>query len=348
MNFNQSKIKCFRRCQKQYAFLVDYSPEGYELKPKYPSLPLKIGGWLHMLQEAYHYEWAGITTKTWKEVHGELEKNFNLLFDEEKEKYGEDLPDEAYRLFSAYRRHYKYDSERYRVATLHDGKPAVEFVVEAPLARSHMFKGRIDLVVEDQEYGGLWVWDAKWMRKIPSADERMMNPQGLMYPWALKRNGYDIRGFVFNYGRKKPPAIPAVLKKGFLTTKHSLDSDVYTYLREIKRLHGDDWKYYAGTYYAAKIKELRARHNDWFRRERVPVDHTRINAALREFKATARDILRRQTDDIPRTYLYNCKFNCDYHDPCVAEFTGRDITQLLKKNYQIVEERYIGEPDLDD
>ena len=343
MNFNQSKIKSFRRCQKQYSFIHDYAPEGYELKPKYPSLPLKIGGWLHELQEAYHLEWAGVTTKTWKEVQRELTKNFNLLFDEEKEKYGVDLPDEAYRLFAAYRRHYRDDSEKYRVATLKDGQPGIEFMVEVPMGR-HFFKGRIDLLVEDLEYGGLWIWDAKWVRKIPNADERMMNPQALMYPWALKKAGYDVRGFVFNYGRKKPPTIPPLLKKGFLTTRHSLDTDVYTYLREIKRTHGDGWKRLAKTYYADKIEELKARHNDWFRRERVPVDNVRINAALREFKATVRDILRRQTDDVPRSYAYNCPFNCDYHDPCVAEFTGRDITKLLETNYVLEEERYAKEP----
>ena len=347
MNFNQSKIKSFRRCQKQYSFIHDYAPEGFELKPKYPSLPLKIGGWLHELQEAYHREWAGVPdTPTWKEKHKDLTQSFDSLFDEEKEKYGVDLPDEAFRLFNAYRRHYKDDDQKYKVATLHDGSPAIEFVVEVPMGK-HMFKGRIDLMVEDLEYRGLWIWDAKWVRSIPKPDERMMNPQALMYPWALLKSGYEVRGFVFNYGRKKPPAIPDLLKKGFLTTKHSLDSDVYTYLREIKRVHGESWKRLATTYYAAKIEELKARHNDWFRRERVPVDRVRINTALKEFKVTARDILRRPTEDVPRTYLYNCPFNCDYHDPCVAEFTGRDITKLLKTNYVVEEERYTSEPDLD-
>jgi PD-(D/E)XK nuclease superfamily len=345
VNFSQSKIKQFRRCQKQYSFCTDYAPEGKELKPKYPSLPLKIGGWLHELQEAYHREWAGLDA-SWEDKHEDLATQFNNLFDEEKERYG-DLPDEAYRLFKAYRRHYKDDADKFKVATLHDGSPAIEFIVEATLAGKHQFKGRIDLMVEDQEYGGLWVWDGKWVRSIPKADERMMNPQSLMYPWALTKNDYHVRGFVFNYGRKKPPAIPDTLKKGFLTTKHSLDSDVYTYLRQIKRVHGDDWKHYATTYYAEKLKELKARSNNWFRRERVPVDKTRVNAALREFWSTAQDILHRNEEDIPRTYLYSCAFNCDYHDPCVAEFTGRDITQLLKTNYTIEEERYAGEPDLD-
>ena len=347
MNFNQSKVKMFRRCDKQYSFMVDYADEGYELKPKYPSLPLKIGGWLHELQQAWHEEWAGVEGADWEVRHDQLSQQFNNLFDEEKEKYG-DLPTEAYRLFRAYRRHYKDDVERYRVARLHDGSPAIEFVVDVPLMGDHRFKGRVDLMVEDQEYGGLWIWDAKWVKSIPKPDERMMSPQSLMYPWGLFKSDYAVRGFVYNYGRKKPPTVPQVLKKGFLTTKHSLDSDVYTYLEAIKQLHGDDWKVLAKTYYAEKLRELKARHNDWFRRERVPVDNVRINTALREFKTSCRDILRRATEDIPRNYLYNCRFNCDYHDLCVAEFTGRDITKLLKTNFVQEEERYAREPNLDD
>lgn len=342
-NFSQSKIKSFRRCQKQYSFRADYAPYEMELVAKYPSLPLKIGGWLHKLQEAYHREWAGLDA-SWEDVHADLAVQFGNLFDEEKERYG-DLPDEAYRLFRAYTRHWEKrgDADRYTVATLEDGSPAVEFITETPLSSSgkHMFKGRIDLMVEDHEYGGLWIWDAKWVKSLPSPDERMMNPQSLMYPWSLRENGYDVRGFVFNYGRKKPPAIPALLKKGFLTTKHSLDSDEFTYLREIRRVHGDSWKTLAQSYYKEKILELRARHKDWFRRERVPVEAHRVDQALLEFKTSVRNILKRDLGmKIPRTYEYNCKFSCNYHDLCVAEFNGLDIEGLIKANFVVEPERY--------
>jgi hypothetical protein len=45
-------------------------------------------------------------------------------------------------------------------------------------------------------------------------------------------------------------------------------------------------------------------------------------------------------DWAPRSYFYNCKFGCDYHELCVGEFTGLHVEPLIKNNYEIVSERY--------
>jgi hypothetical protein len=361
MAINQSKLKLYRRCQKAYSFKHgEYAPEGMEMQTKYPSLPLKRGGWMHLLQEALHREWAGIpeweikvgrTTEAvtnWKEVQSALTREFEQMFAEEKEAYGP-LPDETRRLFRAYLRNWREDSDRYTVARLHDGSPAIEFLVEVdlrPWGIEDSFKGRVDLMVEDSEYGGLWVWDAKWVKKVPSPDERMMSPQSLLYVWALRKADYDVRGFVYNYGRTKPPTMPAVLKKGVLTTRASLDSDVYTYVEAIKALHGSDWKNFANTIYREKLRELNARNPDWFRRERVPITVGPMKQAVREMLVTAADIQRRTTTHPPRSYFYNCKFSCDFHDICVAEFQGLDIQPLIKQNFEFTEERYAETEDL--
>ena len=55
---NQSRIKMFRRCQKQYSFRYDYAEDGLELVPKVPKVQLRRGSWLHALQEAHNREWA--------------------------------------------------------------------------------------------------------------------------------------------------------------------------------------------------------------------------------------------------------------------------------------------------
>ena len=358
MALNQSKVKSFRRCQKQYSFRHDYAPEGLELVPKYPTLPLKIGGWLHTCQQAFHAEWAGVKGADWEAVHDRLTHEFNQMFTEEKEQYG-DLPGESDRLMRSYIRHLAKDQDRFEVATLKNGKPGIEFVVEVPLRKwgiNDSFKGRIDLLVHDYDIRGLWIWDAKWVRKIPTPDERMMDPQRLMYVWALRKMGYDVRGFAHCYMRKKAPTVPILLKRGgrygvagMLTTKPSLDTDLLTYVRAMKAAHGSQWKMLAKTYYADKIRTLKAREETWFRRELSPVQPGMINQALGEFLATALDIEKRRTDDfVPRTYQYNCKFQCNYHDPCVAEFAGLDIEPLLKARFQYEEERYFGDEDEED
>jgi hypothetical protein len=363
---NQSKVKLFRRCQKQYAYRYDYAPAGRELIPKRKKLPLYRGSWMHALQQALHHQWAGIEEfefpfgegrgrimlegTSWEDVQEQLADQYDKLFDEEKEDLG-DLPDECERLFKSYLRFWDKDQETYSVAE-YKGEPMIEFLVERPLPQlgpENPFKGRIDLVVEDDEYGGLWIWDAKWVKSIPAPDERMMSPQSLMYFWVLREKyKLDVKGFVYNYGRTKPPTIPRVLKRpaGMLSTASKMDTDVYTYFQAIKDCHGKNWKKYVD-YYTPKLEELKGREAMWFRRERIPIDPPAMNQALREFIVSGRQIADRPKPNVaPRSYFYNCKFGCDYHSLCVAEFQGLHVEPILKNQFEVVSERY-GEEDED-
>jgi len=366
INYNQSRVKQFRRCQKQYAFRYDY-PElfggtaGQEMVPVQKKLPLYRGSWMHALQEGLHYQWAGVKKfkiqfgegrsaikikgKTWEDVHEALTEQFDGMFEEEQDLLGP-LPSECERLFRAYLRYWKEDEAKYKVAVI-DGQPAIEYIMSCrlPNVRGANFKGKLDLLVEDIEYGGLWNWDAKWVKTVPAPDERMMSPQATQYVWALREEGLDIRGFVYNYGRTKPPAEPQVLVRGTLSLRKNMDTDIATYVAAMKRLHGKEWKKFI-PYYRTKLNELKGREALWFRRERIPVEPERIERGLLEYEATVRNIQARDKEDTPRSYFYNCKFSCDYHDVCCAEFQGLDISPLVKANYQFTGERYSGEEDL--
>ncbi len=378
LNVNQSKVKTFRRCEKQYSFRYDYAgfyPElasspRREMIPQRKRLPLYRGSWMHALQEALHHQWAGFktfpitvgegTTKihieeahTWKDVQREMTRVFNTLFEEERADLG-DLPGETERLFRSYMRFWKDDYDRYSVAELPNGKPAIEFIVEADLEKFGItdarFKGRIDLLVEDDEYDGLWIWDAKWVKNIPHSDERVMSPQAPLYVWAVREMyGLDVRGFVYNYARTKPPTIPKVLKRpaGMLSMASKMDTDQYTYLQAIKDNHGKEWKRYI-PYYKEKLLELRGRDGMWFDRQRIPVETEKQLRALREYVTTVKNIQRREKrrDYIERSYFFNCKFGCDYHDLCVAEFQGLEIEPLIKNGFMFESERYGKEEEL--
>lgn len=356
---NQSRIKMFRRCQKQYSFRYDYAQRFFEVSPTDEMVPkrakvqLRRGTWLHALQQAHNLEWAaasGFKIKDlvgWEDVHASFVAEYDQLFDEEKEEYG-DLPFECERLFRGYLRFWRDEAEQYRVARLHDNSPAIEFLVEHRLPkipREFPFKGRLDLMVEDQEYGGLWIRDAKWVKSIPDDDERMMSPQNCMYVWASRRMGYDVRGFIYDYGRTKAPTIPRTLKRGVLSTAQRMDTDYYTYLQAIKELHGAHWKDYATTVYREKLIALKQRNILWYRRERIPVEDHKIKQALIEFIVSVRDIQRRSKHS-PRTYTYNCRWGCEYHSLCTAEFAGLDIEPLVEADYTTTEERYY-EPEED-
>lgn len=367
-NFNQSRIKQFRRCQKQYSFRYDY-PALYggkakqEMVPMRKKLPLYRGSWMHALQEALHHQWAGMTpfdlefgegkhrllipTEKWQDVQWVLTEQFNAMFEEEREELG-DLPGECERLFKSYLRFWKDDNATYSVAELPDGKPAIELVVDASLEKFGLknaaFKGKIDLVVEDDEYGGLWIWDAKWVKSIPDPDERMMSPQALLYVWALRETyDLDVRGFVYNYGRTKAPTIPHALKRpaGMLSLAAKMDTDVHTYLKAIRDNHGEDYKRFL-PYYKQKLRDLKGREGMWFDRARIPVEDDRILRAVKEYVASVRDIQRRETrrEYVPRSYFFNCKFGCDYHSLCAAEFQGLEIEPLVKQTMMFSGERY--------
>jgi PD-(D/E)XK nuclease superfamily len=349
--FNQSKIKMWRRCQKQYAFRYDY-PELYEeegeMVRKRHREGLYRGSWLHALIEAHHREWAGLDGD-WEEVHEELTEKFDALFDEEKEELG-DMPAECERIFRSYLRFWRGDADRYTVGKLKSGQPAIEWVVEIPLDRwgiKDPFKGRIDLMVHDREYGGLWIWDHKWVKRIPPSDERMMNPQSNLYIWAVRKKGYDVRGFLNNYGRTKAPAIPRVLKNGTLSLAKRMDTDVATYLRAVKDLHGDRARDYVKHVYRDKLGELKDREALWFRRERFPVGKEQMQQALIEFLISVGSIEERANwDQAPRTYNFTCRKGCDYHDLCVAEFMGLDIDPMVSRQFTFEEDRY-GEEEAD-
>jgi hypothetical protein len=362
---NQSKVKLWRRCQKQFAFRYDYPIEflglsgNLEMVPLKKKLPLYRGSWMHVLQEALHHQWAGVDTFTitvgegkssiteevgdWEEVHEILTEQFNQLFVEEQEDLG-DLPTECERMFRRYLQFWRDDRDRYEVADVR-GQPGIEITLEASLAKwgiTEPFKGKLDLLVEDLEYGGLWIWDAKWVKTIPPPDERMMSPQSIMYVWALRYvYDLDVRGFVYNYGRTKAPTVPRLLKKGTLSVAQRMDTDYLTYLQAIKETHGDDWKRFV-PYYREKLDSLKGRDALWFRRERIPVEDERILAGLREFIISGKQIDKRERrlQYVPRSYFYNCRFGCDYHSLCAAEFQGLDIEPLIDADYQITGERY--------
>lgn len=357
---NQSRIKSYVRCRRQFYYRYDYpvlvmgADPGKELRPIYPSLPLKRGSWMHKLQEAYFLSMANMPTvvkvqrgkkirevevEGWEGVHEVLTGEFNRLFEEEREQYG-DLPTDCERMFRGYLRRWAGDVDRFRLARLHDGGPAIEFLLQWSLAKFGVkapFKGRVDLMVEDLEYGGLWIRDAKWVKSIPGPNERIMSPQNIMYAWAGRKMGYDLRGFIYDYGRTKPPTEPRILRNGTVSLAKSIDSDRYTYLKQIKKAHGRHWKEWLPIY-KYKLQELKEREVTWFDRERIPVEGPRMNNGLREFTQAAQEVEQR---GMPfRTYIRSCQWDCEFLEPCTAQFQGLDIKRLMATQYNIEDERY--------
>lgn len=171
-----SELKTWRTCR-----MLHHYRYRERLEPKRKPVALKRGAWIHELLEAYY------KGNDWREVHRTFTDEFATLMDEEREYYG-DLPGTAETLMTLYEQTYPNDQ------TL---EVELEFN-EFPLSQSVHLKGRIDLVLEDSR--GVWVVEHKTVSRMPSEDDRIVNPQVALYiPVVEQQLGVKVNGVLWNY-----------------------------------------------------------------------------------------------------------------------------------------------------
>lgn len=293
-----------------------------KLRPKAKRIPLEKGTWCHALLQA-HYE-----GKNWERVHKKLTKEFNDLWDEIREELG-NLPGECARIMRGYLRTYPNDLKRYRVIDAE-----MDEVVTLPNGlRLNII---VDLILEDRVEGGLCFWDHKFRGKLGDPDDMMLDPQLTFYFWGLEKMGYhDMRYGLYNEVRTKVPTVPKELKSGGLSKALRIDTDVYTYMREIKRLGLDPSEYSYILNHIATNEETR-----FYRRTPIPKDPLVVKTVMKELVDTAVEIQRAEREQrFPRSWDSSCKWGCDYKDLCIAELHGADISSMIKANFEVGSQR---------
>ena len=202
-----SELKTWRTCR-----MLHHYKYCKRLEPKTKPVALKRGAWIHALLEAYY------KGNDWREVHQALADEFATLMDEEREYYG-DLPGTAETLMTLYEQ--TYPSDR----TL---EVELEFS-GFPLSQTVRLKGRIDLVLEDSR--GIWVVEHKTVSRMPSEDERIVNPQVALYiPVVEKHLGVQVNGVLWNYLITR---IPKRKQKDLLHRRYlPINKNVLSRLRE--------------------------------------------------------------------------------------------------------------------
>jgi hypothetical protein len=85
---------------------------------------------------------------------------------------------------------------------------AIEHPIEFPMFNRHgevsdiVLKGTVDLIVKDHSAGGgLWIVDHKTCKNLPKQKDFDMEDQTGIYTFLMKRNGFDIRGAIYNHCR---------------------------------------------------------------------------------------------------------------------------------------------------
>jgi len=327
VNFNQSRLKYFNRCPKQYEYKYIQL-----LEPKKKQRPLFLGSWVHAALETYY------TQGDWKVGHLQYVNEWNKLFEEERlalrtrgKTVGPPLPQVVERIMKSYLWYYRNDGwEPY----------LVEQVLEVPTplrvnGKQFIFKGRLDLIVRDEE-DLLWLVDHKTASQIPMPTSfHAMDPQLMLYPWAAKiQYDLDIAGVIYNYVKSKPPSIPQINKDGSIS-RRKIVTDYPTLLRFLKQHNRDPRDY-------IEILRPMARKSEFLRRYKLP----REPVVTKEILLDTLSVVKRidETRRFTRTITRDC-VRCAYHDLCRSELNGFDTKIMRDQMFVISEEDYVSGSD---
>ena len=162
-----SKIRTWRRCHKAhwYKYVL-----GIQRRRK--AAGMYKGSIVHEMVEAF------LTGGKWEMVLAEYVKQYDKMFAEEKEIYG-DIPNDMKRIMEGYIRHWKDDKLKYLT---------VEEKFEFPLEGGISFVFQIDAIVEDRKKRQ-WLFERKTPKKFPDEHIRLSDIQTLLYTWGLNKIG---------------------------------------------------------------------------------------------------------------------------------------------------------------
>lgn len=304
---SQSKIKTYRRCHKQYRYkYID------KIMKKVKSKPLVLGTIVHEALEAF------LLGKDIEPVFKAHEKKFNKLFSEEGY---EDVIPLSRTMVDMYIHRYKNDKEYNRFKPVH-----VEAEFSVPLIEGVLFEGKIDGIVEDHK-GRHWVLEHKTYAKETSEAQRMSDIQVASYSWAMEQAGMvPPSGVIWDYLRKKAPALPEPLKKGGLSKSQGIDTTYDIYLKAIED-NGLDPKDYEEV-----LERLKAQKDKFQYRITLPFSQKATDIIVTDLKSTATEIKHLGHILQDRNLTKDCSW-CDYFSLCQGEMRGHDTDFIIKQQY---------------
>ena len=306
-----SKVKAWRFCRQNYWYKYHD-----RIVPKRKPKPLKIGSLVHEVLEAMAKK------QDWRLLISAAQKEYNKMFAEEKEFYG-NYPEDVERIIKGYIRHYKDEPFLFSCPETTFGP--------IPLSEETSFKFKVDKLAQPQQgvnKGDLFLWETKTGRRIPQDDMRIWDLQTVVYIWGLKQCGKPVKGIIWDYLRTKAPTVPAVLKNGTLSRAQNIDTDYFTYLEAIRN-NGEDPKDYADF-----LESLKNRDVEFYKRVMVPISNAVIDSVVSDFKQTSREIYYLEDSPVKSISGYTCP-RCDYSSICYAGIRGSDEAFIRKTEFVV-------------
>ena len=304
-----SADKKLSRCEQMFSYRYDQ-----KLKRRIKKKGLWRGDWIHQLMEAYRRK------QDWKKKWRELKKNeWDKLFDEEKEDYGLDFPQQIFELMEHYIEHWSGEDKNWKVIQ-------VEKSYEKMTKYGWPVRWKADFLVKEGNRTVLI--ENKNKKSIPEVNERMLAPQVHAYCYLLSLMGIKVDTILWDYIRTEPVPRPQILKDGSLS-KRKINTDQRSYLKALKEagIHPESEEDSIGV--QNKLKSLP---------ETLSLLRIRNKPNLEIGKMFVRQWILRahRAEKIThpmRNFDKDCKFDCDYYDVCMLDMLGRDTTSLRKKDF---------------
>lgn len=318
---SQSVIKDWRKCHMLYHYRYIQL-----LKRRRPKIQLIRGQIIGQCIDALAAARSKIKGhERWTDVLARYAKQYDQLFREEQEYYG-DLIGDIEKIITRYQK--LYSTDRFLYTKGEDGLP-YELHLELEIDKGIVFTGHIDKMPRDPQ-GRVWDMDHKTHKKIPDAEDRLADLQQVFYVWAAPLSGYPkLAGVIWDYIRTKPPAVPELLKSGELSKRKNIDTDYETYLNAILEHELD-----VGDYKEI-LNELKPRgYMDFFQRVQLPSPpKSMVEQVVRDAVLSSQEIRQKGGTSKVRSMTFQCK-QCEFFELCQAEFRGLDSEFIRKTCYE--------------
>jgi hypothetical protein len=205
------------------------------------------------------------------------------------------------------------------------------------------YAGRLDMMAEDDK-GDLWIFDWKTARSIAKDDEFLyLDDQVGSYPWALRKLGFNVRGFVYHEQRKGFPQAPQknkVRRLGCLfSVSKSQTTDYDTYLATIE---AEDGEAYAAGYYDDFLQYLKNEGIEYYARHVIYKSEDELREIEKNIGYEVLDMIDPNLRIYPSPGRFGCTF-CAFRQPCLEQNRRGDFQYGLDTLFERREHYYIRE-----
>ena len=311
-----SKLKSWKSCRRKY-----YYKSILNIRPKVTLKPFYIGSIIHEGIEEY------LKNESVEPIIEKYTEQFEGMDENLQEFYGFDFPESIKGILEGY---VDYWSPKDEKLIVHEVELSFGYDKPVEIASNTYLRGRVDAIVENEK--GLWIMEHKTCKSMPADAYRFTDLQTSLYQEALEKLGWkDIRGSMYDYIRKKVPAVPDTLLKGGLSKRKNIDTTYETYMKTIleHKLNPDDYK--------DILMTLKAKGNQFFKRAMVVKPQVLRKSFLEDAQSVANEIAWIDYEGNPTEKFYRnlgmqCN-NCEYRALCEAELMDYDVDFLIKNSF---------------